>query len=70
MTNAIYQRFIKTLNALTPGISADSTQRLTILKKQGVDKYIQKVGGGATELAEVAKLLSSLEKQGAQHDSR
>jgi len=69
MTDKYYKRFIKTLAALSPDTPPNPTKSLSTLKSHGLDKFIQKAGGSTAELAEIAELLTRMDKRGVRHES-
>ena len=63
------RRFAESLRSLSPDMKMSAGEIGAALKTQGLDGFIQSAGSHVAGLAEIAELLSRMEKEGIRHES-
>jgi len=64
MDDAIYQRLADSLLSLVTDFPMDAEEIKEAIKTQGLDRFINSIGGQAFELFEIAELLLITGKRG------
>jgi hypothetical protein len=64
----VYRRLAGSIRSLVPDLSLDAEEMQAEIEERGLDSFIQNIDGTASELAEIAELLSRLEKRGGRRE--